>query len=69
MVWDAIGWGYKSKLVFLCKEGNSKGINSKIYVTQVIETVAVPFLESLKKGIKGTIFMEDGAKVHLGHAK
>jgi transposase len=69
MVWGAIGWGYKSKLVFLCKEGNSKGINSKAYATQVIEAVAVPFLEGLEEGIEGTIFMEDGAKVHLGHAK
>ena len=45
------------------------GINSKAYGTQVLENVAIPLLQGLEEGVENTIFMEDGAKVHMGHAK
>ena len=38
MVWGAIGWGYKSKLVFLTKgTPNQRGINSRDYSEQVLK--------------------------------
>ena len=43
MVWGAIDWGFKSKLVFLTKSTRTRGINSKDYTEQVL-TVSI-FLE------------------------
>ena len=40
MVWGAIGWGFKSKLVFLTKSTGTRGINSKDYAEQVL-TVSI----------------------------
>lgn len=37
MVWGAIGWGWKSKLVFLERHHGKKGINSRDYAEQVLE--------------------------------
>ncbi len=37
MVWGAIGWGYKSKLVFLQKMSGDRGINFKTYSEQVLK--------------------------------
>ncbi len=45
------------------------GINSKAYARQVLEDTVVPFLQGLEEGIDDTVFMEDGARVHLGWAK
>jgi len=44
-------------------------INFKAYAKQVLEDVAVPFLQNLEEGIDGTIFMENDVKIHLGFAK
>ena len=35
----------------------------------MLEDVAVLFLQGLEEGIEQTVFMEDGAKIHLGFAK
>ena len=37
MVWGVIGWGFKSKLVFLEKTAGARGINSKAYAEQVLQ--------------------------------
>ena len=39
MVWGAIGWGFKSKLVFLEKIPGARGINSKAYSEQVLQVI------------------------------
>ena len=48
------------------KEEGSKGITSKAYLHQVLEPVVFPKFDQLGPEY---IFMEDGAKVHLGHAR
>lgn len=47
MVWGAIGWDWKSLLVFLVKELGKKGICSTAYLNQVLEAVVFPFYDSL----------------------
>jgi transposase len=70
MIWGAIGWDYKSPLVFLEKEPEARGITSKAYLHQVLEPVVFPYFDSLStRQKKNFIFMEDGAKVHLGDAR
>ena len=66
MIWGAIGWDYKSLLVFLEKDKDAKGINSRAYRDQVLEPIIFLLFDKL-----GTeyIFMEDGSKVHLGDAR
>ena len=66
MIWGALGWDWKSPLVFLEKEEGSKGITSKASLHQVLEPVVFPKFDQLGPEY---IFMEDGAKVHLGHAR
>ena len=66
MIWGAIGWDYKSPLVFLKKEEGCKGVNSRAYRDQVLEQVVFPLFDDLGPEY---IFMEDGAKVHKGHAR
>ncbi|PVH67703.1 hypothetical protein DL98DRAFT_274967 [Cadophora sp. DSE1049] len=66
MIWGALCWNWKSFLVFLEKEEGSKGITSKAYLHQVLEPVIFPKFDQLGRDY---IFMEDGAKVHLGHAR
>jgi hypothetical protein len=66
MIWGAIGWDYKSPLVFLEKLPGRKGVCSKAYLEQVLEPVVFPLFDSLGPEY---IFMEDGSKVHLGKAR
>ena len=66
MIWGAIGWDWKSPLVFLEKEEGSKGITTKAYLRQVLEIVVFPKFDELSPEY---IFMKDGAKVHLGYAR
>ncbi|TVY31395.1 Transposable element Tc1 transposase, partial [Lachnellula subtilissima] len=66
MIWGAIGWDYKSPLVFLEKLPGRKGICSKAYLQQVLEPIIFPLFEDLGAEY---IFMEDGAKVHAGSAR
>ena len=70
MVWGAIGWDWKSLLVFLVKEEGMRGICSKAYLHQVLDDVIFPYYDSLSATQQQEfIFMEDGAKVHKGFAK
>ncbi|KAF4627975.1 hypothetical protein G7Y89_g10176 [Cudoniella acicularis] len=66
MIWGAIGWDYKSELVFMEKLPGRKGICSKAYFQEVLEPVVFPLFEQLGQEY---IFMEDGAKVHAGKAR
>ena len=66
MIWGAIGWDYKSELVFLEKLPGRKGICSKAYLQQVLQPVVFPLFDQLGPEY---IFMEDGSKVHAGSAR
>jgi hypothetical protein len=66
MIWGAIGWDYKSPLVFLEKLPGRKGVCSKAYLQQVLEPIVFLLFDSLGPEY---IYMEDGSKVHLGKAR
>ena len=66
MIWGAIGWGYKSLLIFLFKKHGKRGINSKDYAEQVLKAIVRPFLAALEE--ENTIFIEDGASIYNGAA-
>ena len=70
VVWGALGWNFKSPLVFLTKEEGMRGICSAAYLRQVLEEVVFPYYASLDEDQKGEfIFIEDGSKVHKGKAQ
>ena len=70
MVWGAIGWDWKSPLIFLVKEPGKKGICSIAYLNQVLNPVVFPWFDSLSaKQKEEFLFIEDGAKIHKGVAK
>jgi hypothetical protein len=70
MVWGAIGWDWKSPLIFLTKEEGKKGICSTAYTNQILEGVISLYYDSLTpRQQKEFIFIEDGAKVHQGKAR
>jgi hypothetical protein len=59
MVWAAIGYNRKSRLIFL--EGS---ITSAIYIAEVLDKEAIPFvLES-----PGYVFQQDNARPHSARA-
>ena len=66
IVWGAIGWNWKSPLVFLEKVPGNRGITSRIYRNQVLIPIVFPLFNDL-----GTeyIFIEDGVKVYKGDAR
>jgi hypothetical protein len=66
MIWGAIGWDYKSPLVFMEKLEGRKGICSKAYLTQVLQPIVFPLFDTLGPDY---IFIEDGAKVHARSAR
>ena len=66
MIWGAIGWDYKSELVFMEKLPGRKCICSKAYLQQVLEPIVFPLFDELGPEY---IFMEDGSKVHAGSAR
>jgi hypothetical protein len=66
MIWGALGWDYKSELVFIEKLLSYKGICSKAYLQQVLQPVIFPLFNRLSPEY---IFIEDGAKVHARHAR
>ena len=66
IIWGAIGWDYKSPLIFLQKEEGYKGVNSRAYRDQVFELVIFPLFDELGPEY---IFMEDRSKVHKGHTR
>ena len=47
IVWGAIGWDWKSPLIFLVKEEEKKGIYSIAYTNQVLEAIIGPYYDSL----------------------
>jgi hypothetical protein len=65
IIWEAIGWDYKSELVFIEKLPKRKGIYSKAYLQQVLEPVIFLLFDQLSLEY---IFIEDGSKVHTGNA-
>lgn len=65
MVWGAIGWGWKSKLIFL-EKGESRGIDSYDYADQVLTYLKHALADAF--GDEEVILMEDGAPVHKGYA-
>jgi hypothetical protein len=70
MVWAAIGWDWKSKLVFLERKEGKKGICSTAYTEQVLGAIIGPHYASLSlEEQEKFIFMEDGAKVHQRAAR
>ena len=70
MVWAAIGWNWKSELVFLERKEGKRGICSTAYTEQVLEAIIGPYYASLSpEEQEKFIFMEDGAKVHQGAAR
>ena len=64
MVWGAIRWGWKLKLIFL-KKGESRGIDSFNYTDQVL----LYLKHALNKFKEEVILMEDGAPIHQGYVK
>ena len=66
MIWGAIGWDWKSPLVFLEKEEGYKGMNSRAYKDQVLYPIIFPLFDELGPEY---IFQEDGLKVHKGYAR
>ena len=66
MIWGAIGWDYKSPLVFMEKLPSRKGIYSKAYLQEVLEPVVFPLFDQLGPEY---IYMEDGSRVHKRHAR
>ena len=61
MIWRAIGWDYKSKLVFIEKLPNRKSICSKAYLQQVLEPVVFLLFDQLGPEY---IFIENSTKVY-----
>jgi len=66
MIWGAIGWDYKSELVFMEKLPTRRGICSKAYLQQVLEPIVFPLFDTLNAEY---IFIEDGAKVYASSAR
>jgi hypothetical protein len=70
MVWGAIGWDWKSPLIFLEKEEGKKGICSKAYLKQVLDGVIFPhWAQMTEKERSKFIFIEDGSKIYKGFAQ
>ena len=66
MIQGAIRQDYKSELVFLEKLPNRKGICSKAYLQQVLQSIVFLLFDKLGPEY---IFMEDGSKVHARSAR
>jgi hypothetical protein len=62
MIWRAIGWDYKSELVFLEKLPDCKDICSKAYLQQVLQPVVFLLFNQLDLEY---IFIEDRSKVYV----
>ena len=66
MIWGAIGWDYKSELVFIKKLPEHKGVCSKAYLQQVLEPVIFLLFNQLGPEY---IFIKDKSKVYKGKAR
>jgi hypothetical protein len=70
MLWGAIGWDWKSPLVFLEHEECHRGICSHAYTNQILNPVVIPYYESLTKEQQvAFLYVEDGTKIHKGQAR
>ena len=63
MVWEAIGYGWKSKLIFLRPSGK-RGITAKDYEQQVLEAYLGPIMANTRERDPDTFIVEDNAPVH-----
>lgn len=60
MAWAAIGWGYKSKLIFVSYEGAGKGFTQQKYAEQILKGPLREIFET-----PGDFFcVEDNSNVH-----
>jgi len=64
MIWGAIGYGWKSDLVFLSGHGPRGGITMEDYKEQVLEPIVEPTIHGLKDWGENPLFMEDGSTEH-----
>jgi hypothetical protein len=70
IVWGALGWDFKSSLIFLTKEEGRHSICSTVYVKQVLEKVGFPYYNLLDEDKKEEfIFIGDRSKVYKGKAR
>lgn len=60
--WAAIGYNFKSKLVFVSMEGEGKGFTQKKYEKQILRGVLGDICKE-RRGL-GFFCVEDGSKVH-----
>jgi hypothetical protein len=65
MIWGAIGWDWKSPLIFLKEEGR-KGIYSQAYLNQVLEPVIFPFWALLTDKSRSGILWRMGRRCTRG---
>ena len=60
MVWGAIGWDYKSPLIFLTRMEGKRGICSTAYLEQVLESVVFLYYDSLRGAEKRDFYLYKG---------
>src|SRR6266487_3590379 len=70
--WGAIGYGYKSPLLFIHGSGKTGAFTQKDYLTQILQSHIQPILEAFAaithqlRPVAEPLFMEDGNSAH-GH--
>src|SRR5205823_6557032 len=64
-IWGAISLDFKSQLVILSKD---QRMNSKLYITRVLNPAAHPFYQKVMEHRGDTIWQEDVAKYHAARA-
>jgi len=69
MIWGAIGYGWKSDLVFLEGHGPRGGVTIEDYRQQVLEPIVEPSIRGMREWGEEPLFMEDGATVHGNSGK
>ena len=69
--WAAVGWNFKSPLIFYDVPGNDNGaITMKVYRDEILEPVVKPWLDDVKKGrCEPFVLEEDGAPGHGNSGK
>jgi hypothetical protein len=66
MAWGAIGYNFKSKLIIVTKETDTKGFNQRAYEHQILRGELARLAGMKKMGPKQSEYfcIEDGSKVH-----
>lgn len=66
MAWGAIGFNFKSKLIFVSLEKDSKGFNQKAYERQILhgELGEIAKVKRMTSKSQGFFCVEDNSKVH-----